>query len=114
MLAAAVAAIGASAVAQAQTPAVPATAASADGLFSARCGICHVGGGPGVMTLSKRLGKDKSLIAERTDLNPAYVKFVVRHGLRAMPPLGRAEITDAQLDGIAAYVTRHRAGAEGR
>jgi mono/diheme cytochrome c family protein len=105
-VAAAVTAIGASGAAQAQT-----AAGQGEGLFSARCGICHAGSGPGVMTLSKRLGKDKSLIAERTDLKPAYVKVVVRHGLRAMPPLGRVEITDAQLDEIATYVTRHRAGA---
>ena len=105
MAAVAVAVIGASGAARAQT-----AAPEAEGLFSDRCGVCHKGGGPGAMTLAKRLGKDKSLIAERTDLDPAYVKYVVRHGLRAMPPLGRVEITDAQLDDIAAYLARHRAG----
>jgi mono/diheme cytochrome c family protein len=92
----------------------PATAPRPPGgetLFKARCGICHEGSGPGVMTLSKRLGKDRSLIAERADLEPAYVKFVVRRGLRAMPPLGRIEITNAELDQIAGYVTRHHGGA---
>jgi len=90
---------------------VPATRPQGgEALFKARCAICHEGMAPGVLTLTRRLGKDKSLIAERTDLDPAYVKFVVRHGLRSMPPLGRVEITDAELGEIAAYVTRHRAG----
>ena len=91
---------------------IPATRpVGGEALFKARCAICHEGSGPGVLTLAKRLGKDKSLIADRADLEPAYVKFVVRHGLRAMPPLGRIEITDAELDEIAAYVTRHHGAA---
>lgn len=98
-------AVGVPGAAQAQAGSPP----DAGQLFEARCGMCHLGGGPGVMTLTKRLGKEKSLIAERTDLDPVYVKFVVRRGLRAMPPLGRVEVTDAQLDDIAAYLTRHHA-----
>ena len=61
MTAVAVAVIGASGAARAQT-----VAPGAEGLFADRCGVCHSGSGPGVMTLAKRLGKDKSLIVERT------------------------------------------------
>lgn len=100
-------ALAAPALAQPVTDARP---QGGEALFKARCAICHEGMAPGVLTLTKRLGKEKSLIAQRTDLDPAYVKFVVRHGLRAMPPLGRVEITDAELDEVAAYVTRHHAG----
>lgn len=83
---------------------------SADGerLFHAKCGICHEGAGPGVFMLNKRLGPDRKFLAERTDLEPPYIRFVARHGLRSMPPLNRIELPDSELDQIIAYLTRVR------
>jgi mono/diheme cytochrome c family protein len=103
-------AAGAASAQPARGPAPP-RPQGGEALFKSRCAICHAGMGPGVLTLAKRLGKDKSLIADRTDLDPGYVKGVVRRGLRSMPPLGRVEITDAELGEIAAYVTRNHAKA---
>ena len=89
--------------------ALPAAARPVGGpaLYQARCALCHVGYAPGVVMLEKRLGKAKSLLAERSDLQPAYVKGVVRRGLRSMPAITRTEITDAELDQVAAYLTRN-------
>jgi mono/diheme cytochrome c family protein len=107
----ALALLGSAASAQPADAPPPPRPQGGEALFKARCGICHAGMGPGVLTLTKRLGKDKSLIAERSDLDPNYVKGVVRRGLNSMPPLGRVEITDAELAEIAAYLTRNHGKA---
>jgi cytochrome c5 len=76
-------------------------------LFHTKCAVCHEGMTPGVIMLGKRLGPDKRFLADRTDLEPAYVKIVVRQGLRGMPPITRVEVTDGELDQIIGYLTRN-------
>ena len=85
----------------------PAAAADAGhDLFMARCGKCHLEGGTGTFMLGRRLGQDKALLEDRTDLNPAYVHRVVRHGMNSMPWFTPVELTDADLAAITAYLTR--------
>jgi mono/diheme cytochrome c family protein len=78
-------------------------------LFSNRCGSCHLAGGMGTNLLTKQrmmAGQtpETGLLANRTDLTADYVKGVVRGGKIAMPRLSRAEVTDGELDAIAAYL----------
>lgn len=87
----------------ASSAAEPETAAA---LFQGHCGYCHLPGGTGALQLGHRLGKEHALLAERTDLSADYVRHVVRSGLNSMPPLSRVEVTDAELDRIAAYLAR--------
>ena len=75
-------------------------------LFNARCGYCHLPGGTGTLMLGRRLGKDKELLASRTDLSAEYVKKITRVGINSMPPHTRIEVPDSELDLIAAYLTR--------
>lgn len=75
-------------------------------LFNARCGYCHLAGGTGTLMLGRRLGKDKALLAARTDLSVAYIKKITRVGINSMPPHTRIEVPDSELDLIAAYLTR--------
>lgn len=75
-------------------------------LFNARCGYCHLAGGTGTLMLGRRLGKDKALLASRTDLSVAYIKKITRVGINSMPPHTRIEVPDSELDRIAAYLTR--------
>lgn len=75
-------------------------------LFNARCGYCHLAGGTGTLMLGRRLGKDKSLLASRTDLSADYIKKITRVGINSMPPHTRIEVPDSELDLIAAYLTR--------
>ncbi len=56
--------------------------------------------------LGRRLGNDRALLAERTDLTAAYVKKITRVGLNSMPPHTRIEVPDSELDLIAAYIAR--------
>ncbi|MEI9965482.1 MAG: cytochrome c [Caulobacteraceae bacterium] len=78
------------------------------GLFLDKCGKCHLEGGTGTFMLGRRLGKDKALLEDRTDLNPAYVRRVVRHGVNSMPWLTPVELPDADLAAIASYLARTR------
>jgi len=75
-------------------------------LFHARCGYCHMAGGTGTIMLGRRLGKDRSLLEERTDLTAEYIKKITRVGINSMPPHNRIELPDSELDLIAAYLTR--------
>ncbi|MFM1885577.1 MAG: hypothetical protein RL026_734 [Pseudomonadota bacterium] len=98
---------GIAAVALLAAPAVQAAAATdPEALFNARCGVCHLAGGGGTWMLERRLGKEQSLLARRSDLQPAYIRYVARFGLRAMPRFTPVELPDAELDAIAVWLTR--------
>jgi mono/diheme cytochrome c family protein len=75
-------------------------------LFHDRCGYCHLAGGTGTIMLGRRLGKDKALLEERTDLTQDYIRHVVRAGIGSMPPHNRVELPDSELDSIAEYLAR--------
>jgi mono/diheme cytochrome c family protein len=74
--------------------------------YRAHCRYCHLEHGTGTMMLERRLGKENALLEQRTNLETGYVRAVVRGGLKSMPALTRVEVTDAELDAIAAYLTR--------
>jgi mono/diheme cytochrome c family protein len=76
-------------------------------LFEKRCGVCHRAGQTGTQVLARRLGKERSLLAERRDLTVPYIRQVVRWGLVNMPRLTRVEMPDGDLDAIAAWLTRN-------
>lgn len=83
------------------------TVARQDGerMFNRRCGVCHLGGGMGTNLLAARVGPENALLAARPGGVPEdLVRATVRHGLGAMPPLSRVEVTDAELDAIATYL----------
>jgi mono/diheme cytochrome c family protein len=77
-----------------------------DKLFHAKCGYCHLQGGTGTIMLGFRLGKDKALLEDRTDLKADYIKHVARSGIGSMPRLTRIEVPDSELNLIAVYLTR--------
>ena len=70
------------------------------------CEGCHMPGpeGPGTRVLAARLGWDKAPLKGRQDLDPTYVKHVVRRGLIEMAPLRPTDITDEELDALIAYL----------
>ena len=75
-------------------------------LFELYCIGCHGAGpgNPGTQRLEERLSADQAPLLDRDKLPPDYVKLVVREGFKLMPPFRPSEITDAQLDVLAAYV----------
>ncbi len=98
---------------RAETPSGDRLAAGRDGaaLFSNNCGYCHLVGGMGTNLLTKQriaAGQppETALLVNRTDLQPNYVKTVVRMGKGAMPHQTKVDVTDAELDSIADYLGR--------
>jgi (+)-pinoresinol hydroxylase len=73
------------------------------------CSQCHGEGvgKPGTLALAdKYKGKKPALLEARTDLDPAIVKLFVRNGVSVMPFFRKTEISDEDLDAIAAYLSR--------
>ena len=77
-------------------------------LYQQYCIACHAEGPghPGTMRLGIRLGEDKAVLTKRTDLQAAYVKTIVRQGILLMPPFRPAEISDAELEALANYLSK--------
>ena len=70
------------------------------------CQGCHQPGpeAPGTRVLAAKQGWDKAPLKGRTDLDPTYVKHVVRHGLLEMAPLRPTDINDEELDRLIEYL----------
>jgi hypothetical protein len=49
---------------------------------------------------------ENGLLTNRNDLTADYIKSVVRMGKVAMPRQTRVDVTDAELDAVAAYLTK--------
>lgn len=83
--------------------------------FEDYCAVCHGPGPgkPGTLALQQKY-KDKvpALLADRTDLTAPLIKAYVRNGDYVMPTFRKTEISDADLDAIAAYLTRNNKKAE--
>jgi (+)-pinoresinol hydroxylase len=80
------------------------------------CSSCHAAGPearPGYEALKARYGdKEPASLSDRTDLTPELVKTMVRTGISIMPFFRKTEISDADLDAIAAYLTRNNRGTQ--
>lgn len=86
-------------------------------LYEYWCATCH---GPGIglngapylpgeaALRAKYKGAVPGLLHERTDMTADFVKLFVRQGITIMPFFRKTEINDAELDAIAAYLTRKR------
>jgi len=86
----------------------PAAAADPSGqaLFAHYCAPCHGdSNGPGTQQLRRSRGADKALLVERTDLAADYIQYIVRHGLKAMPPFVPSDLTDAKLRTLVSFLT---------
>ena len=81
------------------------------------CWSCHGDGvgKPGTQALAaKYKGSKPAILDQRTDLTPALTKLFVRKGISIMPPFRKTEITDAQLDSLAAYLARDASKLDGK
>jgi len=119
VLLAAIGVAGAAAVRAADAPDANAAAHGA-AVFARTCEPCH-GRGPGLdgspmlpgaaALAAKYQGKVSPYLEERSDLNAALLRYYVRHGTGAMPMFRRTEISDAEIEAVAAYLA---ASAHGR
>jgi mono/diheme cytochrome c family protein len=80
-------------------------------VFRNWCSACHAPGPghPGTQALAaKYKGGKPDTLEDRRDLTADQVRFFVRHGVSIMPFFRKTEITDADLDALAAYLGRKR------
>ena len=70
------------------------------------CSGCHNAGDghAGTMKLIVLKGEEQSVLLDRKDLNPEYIRFIVRDGLQEMAPFRPTEINDGDLDSLIAYI----------
>jgi mono/diheme cytochrome c family protein len=64
--------------------------------------MCHGKNGMGTGLLARRMQVAELLL--RSDLSAAYVAQVARAGVGNMPAIPRGEVSDRQLEAIAAYL----------
>jgi mono/diheme cytochrome c family protein len=75
------------------------------------CAPCHAPGPdhPGTTALAALYkGSKPPALVDRTDLTPPVVKQFVRHGVSVMPFFRKTEISDAELDALAAFLSKGR------
>lgn len=74
------------------------------------CAECHDRGPghPGTQSLEvKYHGSPPAALEDRTDLLPAVTAYFVRNGSALMPPFRKTEISDADLQDLAAYLAKN-------
>lgn len=77
-----------------------------EALFVEKCAMCHRRMGMGTVLLARRMAPVLAPLEARADLTADYIKTVARQGMGNMPPVRRGELSDAQLDRIAAYLAK--------
>jgi (+)-pinoresinol hydroxylase len=89
--------------------------------FQKWCAACHgVGRGdrgrdmlPGTDALRiKYQGKLPALLEQRSDLPSPVLKQYLRHGSWSMPPFRKTELSDQDIDNLAAYLAKSSRGAK--
>jgi (+)-pinoresinol hydroxylase len=86
---------------------------AADGqqIYEKWCAPCHAPGPqhPGTQALDALYkGSKPAALIQRTDLTPPIVKQFVRTGVSVMPFFRKTEISDAELDALAAFLAKQK------
>jgi mono/diheme cytochrome c family protein len=87
------------------------SAARGNEVFQNWCAPCHAPGArhPGTQALeSLYKGAKPAALEQRTDLLPELTRAFVRTGVSVMPPFRKTEISDADLEALAAYLAPKR------
>lgn len=84
-------------------------APNGEAVYNHWCAPCHAAGPghPGTQGLQIKY-RDTDInpvLVDRTDLAPEVVKTFVRQGILSMAPFRKTEITDAELDALAAFLS---------
>jgi (+)-pinoresinol hydroxylase len=79
-------------------------------VYTKWCAPCHDPGviHPGTNALTvKYRGVKPGVLLEWKDLQPQMVRYLVRHGISVMPQFRKTEISDADLDALAKFLSRN-------
>ena len=94
--------------APAEEPSDPHAAGRA--VYAKWCAPCHDPGviHPGTNALTvKYQGVKPGVLLAWKDLPPETVRYLVRHGISVMPQFRKTEISDADLDALAKFLSRN-------
>ena len=84
--------------------------ARGEAVYELWCAPCHAADPrkhPGTAALQVLYkGEKPAVLTERTDLTPELIRSFVRNGVSIMPFFRKTEISDADLDALAAWLTR--------
>ena len=75
-------------------------------LFNQKCAMCHNAIGMGTGLLARRVDPAVAELEKRSDLTASYVVRAARIGVLNMMPITRGDVSDAQLNAIAAYLSK--------
>lgn len=75
-------------------------------IYEARCIHCHQKQFWAGQRIRDRMGDNYVPLDQRTDLNAAYIHQALRWGVGSMLPYRKTELSDADIDALAAYLTR--------
>lgn len=78
---------------------------AAEALYVEKCSMCHREMGMGTVLLARRIDPAQAELEDRSNLTAQFVEIVVRQGLGNMPAIPPGEVSDAQLEMIADYLT---------
>jgi (+)-pinoresinol hydroxylase len=99
--------LGARCAAAADAPSATAKQEQGHAVFKRWCEPCHSRNPNAAATAGlaiKYQGKIPAALEERTDLTSQAVKTFVRQGVFSMPPFRKTEVSDTDLDALAAYL----------
>jgi len=87
----------------------PRPALNGAALFTQKCAMCHRGRGMGTLLLARRMEPAIADLEKRGDLDAEAIKALARGGIGNMPRISRGEVSDAQLNAIAAWLAAGKA-----
>lgn len=80
--------------------------------FQYYCAPCHGSfekNLPGTRALAvKYKGQKPGLLEDRNDLTAEFVTYTVRNGIKGMPQFRKVELSDANLNSIAAFLSKSK------
>jgi len=77
-------------------------------IFADKCSHCHAPGyeQPGTRQLGMTRGEEKAVLEQRKDLTADYIRYIVRHGINAMPAFVPTDVSPQQLDELIRYLVK--------
>lgn len=78
-------------------------------IFADKCVFCHDARGWGTRSLARRTPAGQSQLLDREVLPEVLVRYAVRRGVGSMPQFTPTEISDAELDNLARWLSTRNA-----
>ena len=78
-------------------------------VFADKCVYCHDARGWGTRSLARRTPPGQAQLLDREVLPEVLVRYAVRRGVGSMPQFTPTEISDAELDNLARWLSTRTA-----